>query len=376
MKRLPDFDGLRFVLCLGIAFFHYSFRVSVKNDALSELISTFAYFTDVFFIVSGLFLARRANYIWDPRHYVAFMGKRLARIYPLHLVTFLCFALISVLTAKGFLHPAVLPNMNVWDGVAQLFLVQSWGFGESLSYNYVSWSLSALFLMYLCFPLFDMLCKRLGSGVLVVVAIALLGGEYLARSVGTPSLTRIQFADIGVFRALPSFLFGMWLARRKHTDLPKPLIMLALAGCLVVFLFYHPQSAMDGVQTLEGPWRLVFLYFCTYILYAASMQNIYTPLRWNGFVKLSRYSFGIFILHPLVGQFFFKIAFAILPAEAAQSGFSALLLISGCTLISVLVAIAAWHLFENPIHRWAVRRIDLWMDRLGESAPMMRRRDA
>lgn len=376
MKRLPDFDGLRFLLCLGIAFFHYSFRVSVKNDALSEVILTFAYFTDVFFIVSGLFLARRANYLWDLRHYAAFVGKRLARIYPLHLATFLCFALISVLTARGFLHPAVAPNMNLWDGVAQLFLVQSWGFGENLSYNYVSWSLSALFLMYLCFTLFDRLCARLGSGVLVVVAIALLGGEYLARSVGTSSLTRIQFADIGVFRALPSFLFGMWLARRRHSELPKVLIMLALAACLGVFLFYHPKSAMDGVQTLEGPWRLIFLYFCTYILYAASLQKLYTPLQWNGFVKLSRYSFGIFILHPLVGSFFFTIAFAILPAGVEQSGFSALLLISGCTLITVLVAIAVWHLFENPVHLWAVRRIDLWVDRQNESTLTMRERDA
>jgi len=376
MKRLPDFDGLRFVLCLGIAFFHYSFRVSVKNEALSEIISTFAYFTDVFFIVSGLFLARRANYIWDLRHYAAFMGKRLARIYPLHLMTFACFALMSVLTAKGLLHPTVLPNMNWRDGLAQLLLVQSWGMGESLAYNYVSWSLSALFLMYLCFPLFDMLCGRLGSWMLVVVAVALLGGEYLARSVGAPSLTRIQFADIGVFRALPSFLFGMWLARRKHNELPKALIMLALAACLVMFLFYHPQSGMDGVRTLEGPWRLVFLYFCTYILYAASTQNIYTPLRWNGFVKLSRYSFGIFILHPLVGQFFFKIAFGILPENAGQSTFGALFLICSCTLVSVLVAIVVWHLFENPVHRWAVQRIDMWTDKQSEKTRAMRRRDA
>ena len=70
----------------------------------------------------------------------------------------------------------------------------------------------------------DAFTSRLGSGVLVVVAIALLGGEYLARSVGTPSLTRIQFADIGVFRALPSFLFGMWLARLEVRILLQELV--------------------------------------------------------------------------------------------------------------------------------------------------------
>jgi peptidoglycan/LPS O-acetylase OafA/YrhL len=58
MSRLPDFDGLRFLLCIGIAVFHFSFRIPVKNEALNEFILAFSYFTDIFFIVSGLFLAR------------------------------------------------------------------------------------------------------------------------------------------------------------------------------------------------------------------------------------------------------------------------------------------------------------------------------
>ncbi|HWT63565.1 MAG TPA: acyltransferase, partial [Ochrobactrum sp.] len=49
MKRISEFDGLRFVLCLGIAIFHFSFRVPVKNDHLQGVILTFSYFTDIFF---------------------------------------------------------------------------------------------------------------------------------------------------------------------------------------------------------------------------------------------------------------------------------------------------------------------------------------
>ncbi|RQP17371.1 MAG: hypothetical protein EAS49_11050, partial [Brucella intermedia] len=71
MSRLPDFDGLRFLLCIGIAVFHFSFRIPVKNETLNEFILAFSYFTDVFFIVSGLFLARRRNYLWSWPRYVA-----------------------------------------------------------------------------------------------------------------------------------------------------------------------------------------------------------------------------------------------------------------------------------------------------------------
>ncbi len=178
------------------------------------------------------------------------------------------------------------------------------GLGRTASYNYVSWSLSALFAMYLAFPLFDILCRRFGSWVLVGVIVATIGGEYLAQKLGVLSLTRIQISSVGVFRVLPSFLFGMWLARRTHPVMPVAAIRILLAACLIVFLSYHPGNGPGEPNTLEGPWRLAFVYAGIYVFYIASSQGIYTPLQCRALAKLSRYSFGIFILHPLVGMMF------------------------------------------------------------------------
>lgn len=272
MSRLPDFDGLRFLLCIGIAVFHFSFRIPVKNEALNEFILAFSYFTDIFFIVSGLFLARRRNYLWNWPRYVAFVGKRLARIYPLHVLAFSCFALLSILTAAGFLHPLGNPSTSWLDGLTQLLLIHNWGLGSTSSYNYVSWSLSALFAMYLAFPLFDMLCRRFGSWVLVGVIVAAIGGEYLAQKLGVLSLTRIQISNVGVFRTLPSFLFGMWLARREHPVMPRAAVKSLLAVCLAVFLFCHPYNGPGEPHTLEGPLRLAFVY-------TAFMCSISHPFR-------------------------------------------------------------------------------------------------
>ncbi|PQA72561.1 acyltransferase family protein [Brucella oryzae] len=359
MNRLPDFDGLRFLLCVGIAVFHFSFRIPVKNEMLNDFILTFAYFTDVFFIISGLFLARRRNYLWNWPRYVAFVGKRLARIYPLHLVAFSCFALLSALTVAGLLHPLVAPSTSWRDGLAQLLLVHNWGLGRTASYNYVSWSLSALFAMYLAFPLFDILCRRFGSWVLVGVIVATIGGEYLAQKLGVLSLTRIQISSVGVFRVLPSFLFGMWLARRTHPVMPVAAIRILLAACLIVFLSYHPGNGPGEPNTLEGPWRLAFVYAGIYVFYIASSQGIYTPLQCRALAKLSRYSFGIFILHPLVGMMFFRIV----PERWSETTTGAVLIMSGAALASVLTAIAAYHLFENPVQRWLVKKIDAWIGR-------------
>ncbi|MCH4541217.1 acyltransferase [Ochrobactrum sp. POC9] len=359
MNRLSDFDGLRFLLCVGIAVFHFSFRIPVNNEILNDFILSFAYFTDVFFIVSGLFLARRRNYLWNWPRYAAFVGKRLARIYPLHLVAFSCFALLSALTVAGVLHPLVPPSTSWRDGLTQLLLVHNWGLGSTASYNYVSWSLSALFAMYLAFPLFDILCRRFGSWVLVGVIVATIGGEYLAHKLGVLSLTRIQISNVGVFRVLPSFLFGMWLARRTHPAMPAAAIRILLAVCLIVFVSYHPGNGPDEPNTLEGPWRLAFVYAGIYVFYLASSQGIYTPLQWRALAKLSRYSFGIFILHPLVGMMFFRIV----PERWGETTTGAVLIIGGAALASVVTAVAAYHLFENPVHRWLVLRIDLWAGR-------------
>ena len=359
MSRLPDFDGLRFLLCIGIAVFHFSFRIPVKNEALNEFILAFSYFTDIFFIVSGLFLARRRNYLWNWPRYVAFVGKRLARIYPLHVLAFSCFALLSILTAAGILHPLGNPSTSWLDGLTQLLLIHNWGLGSTSSYNYVSWSLSALFAMYLAFPLFDMLCRRFGSWVLVGVIVAAIGGEYLAQKLGVLSLTRIQISNVGVFRTLPSFLFGMWLARREHPVMPRAAVKSLLAVCLAVFLFCHPYNGPGEPHTLEGPLRLAFVYTSVYVLYLASVQGIYTPLQWRVLAKLSRYSFGIFILHPLVGMMFFRMA----PDRWSETTAGAVLTICGAAVASVLIAAAAYHLFENPLHRRLVKRIDAWLAR-------------
>ncbi|KAB2682633.1 MULTISPECIES: acyltransferase family protein [Brucella/Ochrobactrum group] len=359
MSRLPDFDGLRFLLCIGIAVFHFSFRIPVKNEALNEFILAFSYFTDIFFIVSGLFLARRRNYLWNWPRYVAFVGKRLARIYPLHVLAFSCFALLSILTAAGILHPLGNPSTSWLDGLTQLLLIHNWGLGSTSSYNYVSWSLSALFAMYLAFPLFDMLCRRFGSWVLVGVIVAAIGGEYLAQKLGVLSLTRIQISNVGVFRTLPSFLFGMWLARREHPVMPRAAVKSLLAVCLAVFLFCHPYNGPGEPHTLEGPLRLAFVYTSVYVLYLASVQGIYTPLQWRVLAKLSRYSFGIFILHPLVGMMFFRMA----PERWSETTAGAVLTICGAAVASVLIAAAAYHLFENPLHRRLVKRIDAWLAR-------------
>lgn len=356
MKRLTDFDGLRFILCLGIAIFHFSFRIPIDNKFIASVILRFSYFTDIFFIVSGLFLARRTYDSWDKRRYFAFQAKRLARIYPLHIAVFSCFALISIAYAYGFIHPNAQPDTSWRNAIAQILLLHNWGIGETFSYNYVSWSLSALFLMYLCFPMFDIISKEYNACILAILIIAIIGGEYLTKTLGAPSITRAQFTNIGILRVLPSFIFGIWLARHQNIRLPKTFNYLGLIVCLLIFLFYSPSDINGNAVVLEGPTRLLFLYIFTFFLYNASIQGLYTPLQWSKFTSVSRYSFGIFILHPLTGLLFFNS----IPPFWQNSLIGSIFIIAAGVTFTVVIAAISWRVFENPINQWSVRKINKW----------------
>ncbi len=54
---------------------------------------------------------------------------------------------------------------------------------------------------------------------------------------------------------------------------------------------------------------------------------------------------------------FFRMA----PERWSETTAGAVLVICGAAVASVLTAAAAYHLFENPLHRWLVKRLDVWV---------------
>lgn len=103
---------------------------------------------DLFFCLSGYIMAENYAEIFiknvSLRNYGVFISKRLFRVYPLYVFT-LCLMLIAILLFQGTVPPDLSKiNLNV-------LMIQTW-FGEK-SINAPSWSISAEFAAYLCFPL-------------------------------------------------------------------------------------------------------------------------------------------------------------------------------------------------------------------------------
>ncbi|MCW2225435.1 peptidoglycan/LPS O-acetylase OafA/YrhL [Bradyrhizobium japonicum] len=149
-------------------------------------------FVDLFFVLSGIVISM--SYVqseFSEFDFRTFTLRRIARIYPLHIVmlfAFLAFRLMRLtLTELDLLHfstneTADLQVNNVYSFVANVFLLHAMGVLDYLSWNGPSWSISAEFYTYLVFGAVVVLSQRLGyiklvyafSAVLAVTGAALI----------------------------------------------------------------------------------------------------------------------------------------------------------------------------------------------------------
>ncbi|MFE5732108.1 acyltransferase family protein [Streptomyces sp. NPDC056528] len=155
--RLSSLTGMRFLAAFLVFLFHLSlldaystpegehgpFAAALKNGGWAGV--TF------FFVLSGFVLTWSAR---DKDNAPAFWGRRLAKIYPNHVVTFVL-ALVLYASASATADRAV-PNF---------LLLQAWIPRDDVffSINNPSWSLSCELVFYLLFPVLHRAACRIGT---------------------------------------------------------------------------------------------------------------------------------------------------------------------------------------------------------------------
>jgi len=338
----PNLDGLRFIMCVGIAVFHLAPYFFGRGHTA---ILKFDYFTDVFFILSAYLLARSTMSVeWTKANYVSFLKKRLIRIYPLYLASLLFFAMVSAAMIIGIVTP---DNPARYDPSLlpyHFLLIQSWGFIENKTFNYVAWALSALWLMYFLFPLFMNAVKRYPGLSVIAVPVLLFLDDLLTTTTTGLKVTEIQGEYFGFLRAIPSFLFGVWLVHAGEIKMKPALAMILFWGTSAA-LFAYPDF-------LNGSVRLGFVYIAIFFFIVADTQDAKTPFGWSGFKKLAPYSYGIFLLHTIVATVFLAFLMPRVIDESIFTGAGGWAYASAglafALLASLIAGIIGYHLIEKP----------------------------
>jgi peptidoglycan/LPS O-acetylase OafA/YrhL len=168
---------------------------------------------DFFFVLSGFVIAASYGGMASIADWLRFLRRRIARLYPLHIATMLVFVALAIAVGKGWMranHPDVLSFDTLADN---LLMTQAWGQASHLSFNGVSWSISAEWFCYLLFPVLLFAARRMPAGVSLALAVGFVAAMSALRGAyGLRPWIEATF-DYGAMRALPSFFAGIVLAQ-------------------------------------------------------------------------------------------------------------------------------------------------------------------
>jgi peptidoglycan/LPS O-acetylase OafA/YrhL len=194
---------------------------------------------ETFFILSGFIL----SYVYlEPAgekrfRYGGFLWARIARVYPLHLVTL--FGMIGLGLIAGIAGLSIDGSLTDWRSLpANLTLTHAWGLAPGSAFNHPSWSISAEWFAYLSFPAFAFVAWRLRERPILatVLAAGFALGLYAAfQPLAGYALTEATFRW-GALRIVPCFALGCALYlvhRRGGVPLAGPVALVSGAAVLV-----------------------------------------------------------------------------------------------------------------------------------------------
>ncbi len=244
--RFQALDGWRGICALFVVCFHAPVTGFAET---SGLVRNAFLFVDFFFVLSG-FVITHAFYetLRETRDFGRFFLLRLARVYPLHLVMLLlplafeCARLVLKGPAEAFTG-----GTSVEGLIANLLMVQSFGFLDTLTWNYPSWSISAELVAYAAF-----------AGVVVAIPRLIVPLAALAIVVGLPVIAAVignmdASSHLGWLRCLAGFSVGVILRRAAWRDAaaveakrhPTSWSLAELSVVLLVGVFVSRQGGTD-----------------------------------------------------------------------------------------------------------------------------------
>jgi peptidoglycan/LPS O-acetylase OafA/YrhL len=335
-RSFASLEGLRLIASVAIVADHYFGYLCLPTQGLHLAV-------DLFFVISGIVIAMvYQGRIRDLPSYSRFVRKRLARLYPLHLATLLFYVMLGGLIATGRIAPENVEKYNPSEIIPNLLMIHAWSPFGVISYNYVSWSISAEFFVYLCFPLILYVVARgFAVGFAVCVALLLAAIAFSQDIMGT-ELTQLDWR-FGALRAVPSFSFGVWLWVNRNRLLKIGIVRTyagqamsaAMAAVLVLIVWYPADYLLLG---------------CVYVVavgaFVCDLSGSRTFASWGPISRRGYLTYSIYMLHTVIATIVISFIF---PGVFGKSESATLAAVVCSVALTYAVAYAScWH-FERPL---------------------------
>ncbi|WP_124980592.1 acyltransferase family protein [Nonlabens xiamenensis] len=348
IKQLHPLTSLRFVFALMVFFSHLAYLEESQNEGLQQLytqVFSQGYIgVGFFFILSGFILTHVYSARWQERKQERrkFYILRIARIYPLHLLTLLVAA------------PLMLYNI-VWGpellaiSVSNLTLTQAFipDIDYNFSYNGVSWSISCELFFYLCFPFLLLWWRQLKA--LKYFLFFILTALLLVLMITIPASWHNSLFYVHPLSRILDFILGIFLyelyryiKRINFSTMQGSFLELGGISLLVLFFCFR-ESVPDSFLHSIYYWIPMCVIIATFSLQRGYISQLLSrkPAIWLGEI-----SFGFYMWHHLVLRYFHAIN--------RRLNFMENEIVIGltCLFFTILIAGCSFQYFERPSNKW------------------------
>lgn len=343
-------DGVRGIAALSVLFYHYVhfFMSGPDRRKIPGYLDLFparevlwpayewGYFAvQVFWLISGFVFAHvYYGYRVGTRSFVV---NRIARLYPLHILTLLVVTALQFVALHRLGYTPIYGKFDWQHFVAQLFMASDW-IRTGLSFNGPVWSVSVEIAIYAVFWITRGFARRFGAFFTVALALAFL---YADHEWGAKS---------GVFSCGSYFFGGCTLSILREGRLGKGWLL----GALVALL----AAAGLGATLYWGAtgWRMFGItgMFGALFLLLAEWQNRAPAWLDRSCEWLGENTYGVYLWHfPIQLTMMLVLMPAIRTQDIAQNGwFLALFFI-----LAVAMARVSYVWFERPMRDWLRERL-------------------
>ena len=352
--------GLRFFLALWVIVHHLTGKNMLLEawvQTLPEPVKAFLHggyvAVGTFFVLSGFVLARAyADTAWDTRNLLKYGAARIARVYPVYLLSLVIISPF-VLEYLGTTRAPAEENAKLLANYG--FVLQGWSSKLPVHWNTPAWSLSCEFFFYLCFPVIAALLSRARwQRTLVAVACAACIPFVLDRA-GVPGTWKpMQHLADFLMGIATADAYGAWKHKVSGYWLYLPA---ALIGTLIVA---NPQWTWHWMvlNTALRPFNGMLL------LGLAIGGGLPVQALSNQVAEfLGKASYSMYILHvPLL--WWYKRSWIFLSGTLASTS-SAVVYLG--MVIGVSSVVCQW--FEEPANRFVRSWVSAKVRRPSDRAP-------
>ncbi len=365
-------SGLRIVAALWVVLFHFRPLLQMASpplyDSLKPILDCGAQGVDLFFILSGFVLTW--NYLdrmgdsWSTKATLHFLWLRLARVWPLYLVTLHLAALWIIFTLNvGDFPSTEAGTLTATSYIRQLVMVQLWfqPFFDGSSWDGPAWSISAEWLAYLLFGLLVLAVFRIeratrARGLLLLAVAASLPPVLLLMASGGQFYTPWSWLPRVVLQFTAGALACAAVRKLRPTDrvrrgagFASVVLIAAIVGALYWFNA-HP------IPTIRDDFGLVDVAFMPLVVaLAIGTGTLPALLSTRLLVYGGQVSFGLYMVHELVHTAWLWIMaqyqITMVPSLNAK------LVFVGLIAVAVVLAILLFHIVEEPARMWMRRMV-------------------